>query len=129
MAWLGPVHRWDLFWADLDPAIGHEQRGAARPVVVISNDGFNAHFRMVTVVPATTLESKRRPVYAFEVALPKGSITPDHGSILMPQQVRSISTLRLLDKIGVLDNLHHQRDLELRLLEHLGIAFEAEELG
>ena len=126
MAYIGPVRRWDLFWADLEPVVGHEQRGAARPVLVISNDGYNAAFRMATVIPATKLETKRRAPYTFEVALPRGAVTDKHATLLMPNQVRSISTIRLLDKIGVLKNPEAQRDVEDRLLEHLGIAFEAE---
>lgn len=124
----GPVHRWDVFWADLEPGVGHEQKGASRPVIVVSNDGFNAHFRMVTVVPATKLEDKRRRVYPFEVQLPKGTLTAEHASIAMPHQVRSISSMRLLEKIGTLLDARHQSEIENRLLEHLGIAFEAEEV-
>lgn len=128
MAYLGPVRRWDVFWADLEPGVGHEQKGAARPVIVVSNDGFNGHFRMATVVPATKLEDKHRTVYPFEVLLPKGTLTPSHASIAMPHQVRSISALRLLEKIAEVQDPALRVAIENRLLEHLGIAFEAEEL-
>lgn len=126
MAYTGPVHRWGIFRADLEPGVGHEQKGEWRPVIVVSNDGFNAHFRMATVVPATKLEDKRRQVYAFEVLLPKGTLTAGYASIAMPQQVRSISSLRLIEKIGTLHDPAHHAAIENRLLEHLGIAFEAE---
>jgi mRNA-degrading endonuclease toxin of MazEF toxin-antitoxin module len=129
MAYSGPVRRWDVYWADLEPGVGHEQKGAQRPVIVVSNDGFNRSFRMVTVVPATKHEGKQRNVYGFEVLLPKGTLTPDHASIAMPHQIRSISSLRLLEKIGTLHDAQHQAAIENRLLEHLGIAFEAEEIG
>jgi mRNA interferase MazF len=125
----GPVHRWDVFWADLEPGVGHEQKGASRPVIVVSNDGFNAHFSMVTVVPATKLDEKQRKVYPFEVQLPKGTLTANYASIAMPHQVRSISSMRLLEKICTLQNARYQTEIENRLLEHLGIAFEAEEVG
>lgn len=129
MAYRGPVRRWDVFWADLNPAVGSEQAGEARPVIVVSNDGVNAHLDVVTVVSVTKLEGKRRKVYPFEVVLPAGAITPEHASIVMPQQVRSISKLRLLEKIGSVADAAQQTAIENRLLEHLGIQFEAEELG
>jgi mRNA interferase MazF len=124
MAHVGTVHRWDIFWADLEPGVGSEQRGESRPVIVISNDGFNAHFPLVTVVSFTKLEGKKRRVYDFEVLLPKGIVTPEYASIAMPQQVRTISKMRLLERIGALEGEELREQIESRLLEHLGIAFE-----
>lgn len=129
MAYRGPVRRWDVFWADLEPGVGHEQKGSSRPVIVVSNDGFNEHSRMVTVVPATKFEGKVRNTYPFEVLLPKGTLTPTHASIAMPQQIRSISALRLLERITQVRDQALRTDIENRLLEHLGIAFEADELS
>lgn len=129
MAYTGPVFRWDTFWADLEPGVGREQRGDARPVIIVSNDGVNAHLDVVTVIPVTKLEGKRRSVYPFEVLLPAGVITPRHTSIAMPQQIRTISKLRLIEPIGHIDTLDLQFQIESRLLEHLGIQFEAEGLN
>jgi mRNA-degrading endonuclease toxin of MazEF toxin-antitoxin module len=44
----------------------------------------------------------------------------------MPQQIRTISKLRLLDRIGVVEDEDTRSEIENRLLEHLGIEFEAE---
>jgi mRNA interferase MazF len=126
MAHLGPVRRWEIYWVDLEPAVGSEQGGERRPAVVISNDGFNHHFDVVTIVPMTKREGKKRRVYPFEVLAPD-LVGTRHESILLPQQVRTISRRRLLERIGELDDEHIQIDLENRLLEHLGIDFEAEE--
>ena len=126
MAHLGPVRRWEIYWVDLEPAVGSEQGGEHRPAVVVSNDGFNHHFDVVTVVPMTKREGKKRRVYPFEVLAPDLAGT-GHESILMPQQVRTISKRRLLERTGVVDDESIQIDLENRLLEHLGIDFEAEE--
>lgn len=126
MAYIGPVRRWDIFWADLEPGVGHEQKGASRPVIIVSNDGFNATFRMATVIPLTRLTGKRRSVYPFEVQLPAGAVKGGDASIVMPHQIRSISTSRLLDRIGALHDSPHRIAIENRLLEHLGIEFEAE---
>jgi mRNA interferase MazF len=129
VAYLGAVRRWDVFWADLDPGVGSEQRGERRPVIVVSNNGVNAHLDVVTVVSATKAQGKQRRVYPFEVLLPAGTLTREHASIVMPQQIRAISKKRLLEKIGTLENPEYQAQIENRLLEHLGIQFEAEELG
>jgi mRNA-degrading endonuclease toxin of MazEF toxin-antitoxin module len=49
-------------------------------------------------------------------------------SIVMPHQIRTISKLRLLERIGIVTDEDRQMAIENRVLEHLGIAFEAEEL-
>jgi len=97
-------------------------------VIVVSNDGFNSAFPVVTVVSVTKAEGKRRKPYAFEVLLPSGTITPGHAGIVMPQQVRTISRMRLLDWIGTLEDGRIRSQIENRLIEHLGIAFEEEPL-
>jgi mRNA interferase MazF len=125
---VGPVHRWEVYWVDLEPRVGSEQGGERRPAIVLSNDGFNAHFDVVTVVPLTKSEGKRRRVYEFEVLLPGESLGTGVESIAMPHQIRTISKIRLLERIGSLTDEARQVDIENRVLEHLGIAFEAEEL-
>jgi mRNA-degrading endonuclease toxin of MazEF toxin-antitoxin module len=129
MAYTGPVHRWDTYWADLNPGVGSEQRGEKRPVIVISNDGYNKVFDVVTVLSLTKLEGKERKVYPFEVVLPKGTITPEWSSIVMPQQIRAISKKRLLEPIGTLYDELLRAEIENRLLEHLDIAFDADDPG
>jgi mRNA interferase MazF len=127
VAYIGPVHRWDTYWADLDPSVGSEQGGPDRPVIVVSNDGINSAFDVVTMVPLTKLEGKRRKVYPFEVLLPKGTITPEWSSIVMIQQVRSISKKRLSRPIGPLTNEVHRIAIEKRLLEHFDLSFKGGE--
>lgn len=126
MAYLGPVRRWDVFWADLEPVVGSEQGGERRPVLVISNDGFNAHMNTVTVVPLTKMEGKRRRPYTFEVVLPTGAISSGITTIVMPHQIRTISKFRLLEPLARITDADQQDEIERRLLEHLDIAFEPE---
>ena len=128
MAYIGPVQRWDLFTVDLEPAVGREQRGVCRPALVVSNNGFNRHFDIVTVVPLTGLRKKKRRVYPFEVLLPAAVAGNPKDSILMPHQVRTVSKLRLGDLLGSLADVDLRIQVENRLLEHLGIDFEAEGL-
>lgn len=123
MAHVGPVRRWDVFWADLEPAVGSE----SRPVLVVSNDGFNAQKKStVTVLPLTKPEGKRRKPYTFEVVLPAGTVGEEFTTIVMPHQIRTISKMRLLHPFGHVSDGAVQDEIENRLLEHLDIAFEPE---
>ena len=128
MAFQGDVLRWDIFWAELEPHLGREQGGERRPALVLSNDGFNAHFDVVTILPLTKREGKKRRVYEFETLLPAGVIGTDFESIVMPQQIRTISKLRLLQRAGALADERLRGEIENRVLEHLGIEFIADEL-
>lgn len=128
MAYTGPVRRWDFFWADLDYPVGSEQGGDRRPVLVVSNDGINGSLPVITQIPLTKLEGKARRVYPFEVLLQQEVVGTGWTSIAMPQQVRTIDKSRLLAKIGELTDPEVRLEIENRLLEHFGIAFEIEEL-
>ena len=56
--------RGEIYWADLKPRSGSEQRGR-RPVLIVSHDGFNRipSWRSIIVVPLSTSEkqAKRGP--------------------------------------------------------------------
>ena len=47
------ILRGDIIWADLNPAIGHEQSGL-RPVLVLSHEVFNKHSGTVIAVAITS---------------------------------------------------------------------------
>ncbi len=126
MAFAGAVSQWELFWADLNPAVGSEQGGVRRPVLIVSNDGFNGAFNVVTVLPITKLAGKKRQLYPFEVLLPAGSAGNDLDSIIMPQQIRTISKTRLLEKLGTLEDPDLRAAVEDRILDHLGISLDDE---
>ncbi len=125
MAYLGAVLQWDLFEADLDPSVGREQGGESRPVLIVSNDGFNKVFDVVTVLPLTKTDGKKRRVYPFEVVMPAHLAGNPLESIIMPQQIRTISKHRLLSRIGQLEGMALRREIEDRILDHLGISLDA----
>lgn len=127
MAHLDAVARWEVYWVDLEPHVGSEQGGERRPAIVVSNDGFNQYFDVVTVVPMTKREGKKRRVYPFEVLTPD-VVGTGHEGIVMPQQVRTISKKRLIERVGILADEDLRIEIENRLIEHLGIEFEAEDL-
>ena len=120
----GRIHRWDLYRVDLEPVVGSEQGGTRRPGLILSNDEFNEHFPIVTVIPLTGTRHKRRRVYPFEVILERGSAGNSEDSIAIPQQVRTVSKTRLRRRMGRLTARHLQAEIERRVLEHLGIVFE-----
>lgn len=127
MAYLGSINQWELFDADLEPAVGREQGGESRPVLIVSNDGFNRAFDVVTVLPLTKAGNKSRNVYAFEVTLPANEAGNPLQSIVMPQQIRTISKSRLLSRVGSLQNLDIRRQIEDRMLDHLGIDLDPDD--
>ena len=124
MANFGPVLQWELFAADLEPAVGREQGGEGRPVLIVSNDGFNRSFDVVTVLPLTKQEGKKRRVFPFEAILPKDIAGNPVDSIVMPQQIRTISKARLLKRMGILTDAALRREIEDRILDHLGITLD-----
>jgi mRNA interferase MazF len=126
MAYLGPIRRWDIFWADLEPVVGREQAGTHRPVLVVSNDQFSSSaLQLVMVVPLTAREGKIRKFLSFEIPLPTGVIDDGVTPVAMTQQLRTISTLRLLKHAGRLDRSSIRERIEDALLSHLGIELEA----
>ena len=127
MAHAGVVLQWELYDADLNPSVGREQGGASRPVLIVSNDGFNRTFDVVTVLPLTKADGKKRLVYPFEIILPAKMAGNPLESIVMPQQIRTISKNRLRSRIGLLTNNELRREIEDRMLDHLGINLEADD--
>ena len=51
-------HRGEVYYADLDPVIGHEQ-GGIRPVLVIQNDTGNYHSPTIIVIAVTRRTFKK----------------------------------------------------------------------
>ena len=125
MAHLGPVRRWELYEADLEFVVGSEQGGEKRPVLIVSNDGFNATFPVITILPLTKQDKKKRKAYPFEVLLPGGVAGNPLDSIVMPYQIRTISKTRLLAApLGALTDVALQQEIEDKLLQHLDIALD-----
>jgi mRNA interferase MazF len=94
------VHKWDLVWAILDPAVGHAQAGR-RPVLIFCNDVIAAPIGVVTVLPLTTCRAGRR-VYPTEVLLASGQAGLEDDSLVLAHQVRTISARRLSAAFGTL---------------------------
>jgi mRNA interferase MazF len=89
------ILRGEIWWADLNPVRGHEQ-GGKRPVLIISNNSFNA--RSGTVIAFAITSQPQRARFPLTYELPIG-ILPKPSWVKMGQ-VRTISTERLSTKIA-----------------------------
>jgi mRNA interferase MazF len=90
--------RGEVWFAELDPAVGHEIQ-KTRPVVIVSSDVYNRYNWVVIGVPLTSGRAAR-----FDQVL----ITPPEGGLrnpssTQPDQIRAIDRSRLISKIGDLD--------------------------
>jgi mRNA interferase MazF len=87
--------RGDVVWADLDPVQGREQ-GGRRPVVVISQDVFNARSGTVIALAITS----QQPQAAFPLSLELKSANLPKRSWVKISQIRTISVQRIGKKLG-----------------------------
>ena len=107
--------QWAVMQANLDPAIGTEQKGT-RPVLIISNEDYNQTIPNVTVLPLT---STKRRLYPSEVFLPHGKAGQPLDSIIMAHQIRTISKQRLKGLLGYLEDKKLRDEVCAAIKEHL----------
>ncbi len=108
------MNQYDVYLADLNPTIGREQFGK-RPVLIISNNYENL-LDIVTIIPITSLKDGRR-IYPNELLLKHQLEKP---SILLCQQIRTISKSRLIKKLTTIDNY----SIRKKIVDILCIRFE-----
>ena len=92
------ILRGEIYWADLNPVRGHEQAGQ-RPVVVISHDVFNE--RSGTVIALAITSQPQKAGFPLTHKLKSGDLPKE--SWVKISQVRTLSVLRLGDRIGQID--------------------------
>jgi mRNA interferase MazF len=91
-----PPKRGELFIADLDPYVGHEQ-GGRRPFLILSISPMNrAPLELAIGLPITTTPYGGR----LQVRIEPGETGLSRVSYAMPEMVRSISTERFGGRIG-----------------------------
>ena len=89
------ILRGEVYWADLDPAKGHEQAGQ-RPVLVLSQDVFNERSGVVIALALTSQSPQADFPLTFELTrlrLPK-------RSWVKISQIRTLSQERLGKRIA-----------------------------
>jgi mRNA interferase MazF len=89
------ILRGDIVWADLNPVRGQEQAGT-RPVVVISQDVFNARSGTVIAMAVTSQE----PRASYPLTLELSSSKLPKRSWVKISQVRTLSVERIGKKLG-----------------------------
>jgi mRNA interferase MazF len=91
------IKRYEIFYADLNPAIGSEIKKVST-VVIISQDEMNEHLDTVVVCPLTSkLHPKWRTRLQIKCANKKAEIAVD--------QIRAIRKQRLKNKIDKLPKI------------------------
>ena len=88
--------RGEIYWVDLDPAIGEETK-KTRPGLIVSNNIGNEVSSIVMVAPIT---SKVDNVYPFEVK----TVLNGKPAKIMLNQCKALDKSRLKDKIGNVDS-------------------------
>ncbi|MEI6286596.1 MAG: type II toxin-antitoxin system PemK/MazF family toxin [Bacillota bacterium] len=109
--------RGEIFLANLSPATGSET-DKTRPVLIVSNNLFNQHATLVTVVPVSGQISK---VYPFQVILPATETGLLKDSKAKCEQIRTIDKKRLIKKLGQI-TAQHQLIIDAAIKLHLSIA-------
>ena len=92
------ILRGDVFWANLNPTIGHEQAGL-RPVLILSHDVFNKKSGTVIAIAITSQPQKA----GFPLTLELNSTKLPKKSWVKISQIRTLSIKRLSKKIGKAD--------------------------
>ena len=90
----------EIWYADLNPVKGKEQRGF-RPMVIISGNVLNDYTGIVIACPLTT---KIKGYKGDIVLVPDKSNGLSETSEILIFQIRSISKERLIKKIGHITN-------------------------
>lgn len=88
------IKRGDIFYAELNPVIGSEQ-GGLRPVLIVQNDTGNQHSMTTIVAPMTTKAKANLPTHVKV-------LVNDIENIILTEQVRAISSARLISYCGAL---------------------------
>ncbi len=96
------MKRGDLYWADLEPRSGSEQRGR-RPVIILSHDGFNEapNWRSIIIVPCTTSKAQKRRGPTV-VLLPEGAGGLKEEGAAVCHQITTLDRSKLTQRLGAL---------------------------
>ena len=103
------VNKWDIYYCNLDPTVGSEQKGK-RPVLVISSNAVNHHLPVSTVLPLSSVNQKDK-IYPTEVLLEKNITGLPKLSVAMVQQIRTVSHNRLRAPVGTITDVAIQEKI------------------
>ena len=114
------VKKWEIYFVDLDPTKGSEQRGI-RPVLIASNDAVNTYLPVCTVIPFSSYKPGDK-VYPTEILLKAEETGLEKDSILMFQQIRTIDISRLRSPaISTISNDSIKSKINIGLMEYFDL--------
>ena len=93
------IERGEIYLADLNPVIGSEQ-GGVRPVVILQNDVGNYYSDTTIIASMTSLFRNKKHIPTHFLVTAREEL--NHDSIVLLEQLRTISKFRLIKKIGKL---------------------------
>ena len=109
-------HRGEIYYANMNPAFGHEQ-GGIRPVLVLQNDVSN-RFAPTLIVAQATRRIDKRPDLRTHVVLK--DVEGLDTSLFMLEQIRTIDKRRIRRFVGQLtEEQMAEIDIALRASLHL----------
>ena len=116
--------RWSIVIVDFDPAVGHEQAGQRRALVV-SSEPFHRS-GMAAVCPITSRPAK----YPGEVEIPAGHAGQTLGGLVLVHQIRTIDLRRVTSFIvggdpQFVTDQAIRRSIRRALAHHLGLDIPA----
>jgi len=106
------IHRGQIYFVNLNPTEGREQRGR-RPVLVVSVDAINSQPLVVAVVVGTDAKKVPRD-YPVNVRLSAEETGLPQDTVFFCFQIRSLDASRFQDNKGALrpaGNVHPERIL------------------
>jgi mRNA interferase MazF len=103
------VNKWEIYYCNLDPTVGSEQRGK-RPVLIISTNAVNHNLPVSTVLPLSSVKENDK-IYPTEILLDKAVTGLPKLSVAMIQQIRTISHNRLTTLLGTITDIETQKEI------------------
>lgn len=111
------IERGEIYLADLDPIIGSEQ-GGVRPVLILQNDVGNYYSDTTIVASMTSLFRNKKDIPTHFVVKARGELV--HDSIVLLEQIRTISKSRIIKRMGKL-SAKEMNELNKYLIISIGI--------
>lgn len=113
------LERGDVWLVDFGSSPEQPEQAFQRPAIIVSDDRLHhPRLRIVIVVPGTTT-IRRLPLHVVVEPTPSNGLTAQTG--FQVEQVRSISTARLVSRLGSLDAMS-QRGVDDILRDVLRLA-------
>lgn len=112
------VKKWEIYYIDLNPTKGSEQRGN-RPALVISNDAVNDNLPIFTILPFSSVKAGAT-IYPTEILITGADSGLNQDSVVMLQQIRTVSQDRITSngKISEITDSDLRRKINQALIEY-----------